>query len=156
MGKARRVERSERRRRAGSSQSRASAETARGVSTARSIRTARRRFHRQSGQNYAAQGCSVAASIEFEFLHPGLILRRLRLIIFRQQKIAQYKIIHRGAHETAVGVGGRADNRFAAHVERSIDEDTRAGAGLKMFEQSMKSRVGGGVNRLDARRIVHV
>src|SRR5438445_11834406 len=83
-------------------ESRASAETERGAATAPSGQTPRRGFHRLSARSCAVQMCRVARSIEFKFLHPGSVLRRLGLIGFRQKKIAHNKIIHTGPHKTGV------------------------------------------------------
>ena len=70
------------------------------------------------------------------------------------EEVAENEIVHVGSQETAVGVLGSADGRFAADVEGSVDEDRTAGPALERAEQIVEARVSRGGNRLDARRVI--
>lgn len=65
-------------------------------------------------------------------------------------------MVHPGAHEAGVGVGGGTDDRFAADVERGVDDETAAGSCLKGLDDGMEVRGGGAVDGLDTRTIVDV
>src|SRR5205085_3843146 len=71
-----------------------------------------------------------------------------------EEEVAENEIVHVGSQETAVGVLGSADGRFAADVEGSVDEDRTAGPALERAEQIVEARVSRGGNRLDARRVI--
>ena len=59
-------------------------------------------------------------------------------------------------HEAAVRIGGRADDRLAAHVERRVHEDRAARQPLESLNQVVVIRVGVSGDGLDARRVVDV
>src|SRR6185369_4411576 len=61
-------------------------------------------------------------SIELELLKPFDVLVERFLIFFLDQEIAQHQVIHVRAHETKIGMFRRADDRFPANIERSIDD----------------------------------
>src|SRR5678816_2885040 len=67
------------------------------------------------------------------------LLMRLRGAF--EQKVSEHQKIHLRVHEAAVGVIRCADNRFAAHVERSIHQHATAGDLFPSFQQGMKTRI---------------
>src|SRR5262245_43079772 len=57
-------------------------------------------------------------------------------------------------HEAAEGVLRSIDDRLAANIEAGVDQHGTAGLGLEAGEQRVETRVGLGMDSLDARRIV--
>ncbi len=52
-----------------------------------------------------------------------------------EDEVAEDEHIHLGPHEAAVGIFGRADDGFAADVERRIDEDAAAREATEFGDQ---------------------
>ena len=48
-----------------------------------------------------------------------------------EKTTSDYQDVHLGAHETAVGIRGSADERFATDVEAGIDQQPIAGQFLE-------------------------
>src|SRR5690242_7331895 len=59
--------------------------------------------------------------VEFESIFVVALHCRV-LAFFPKQTVARRKHLDIGAHETAKGVFGRPDDRFAAHVEAGVDQ----------------------------------
>src|SRR5688572_31033792 len=49
-----------------------------------------------------------------------------------------FRSVHVGAHEAAVGILRRADDRLAADVERRVDDDRAAGAAVEGDRKSTR------------------
>src|SRR4051812_26861119 len=58
----------------------------------------------------------IVMLIELEFLHPVGVLSQWFLVLPVDQKIFNDQVIHVRAHETAVSILRRANDRFAAHI----------------------------------------
>ena len=85
---------------------------------------------------------SFGSSLKFNFISIGLrqnppldFLPRLRGAF--DDKTAHDQIIHFRVHETTICVIRRADNRFAAHIERRVHQ--HAAAGRLLEPRSSKS-----------------
>src|SRR5947208_7397663 len=59
----------------------------------------------------------------------------------RRRKFSRTSASMSVARETAIGVGGRANDRFAANVEAGIDQNGTAGLAFKSFHQPVEAPV---------------
>src|SRR5262245_5769075 len=73
-------------------------------------------------------------SVELELVLVVLLERRV-LALLAQEAVAHRERLDLGAHEAAERVLGRADDRLAAHVEASVDDDRAASTVLKRRKQ---------------------
>ena len=83
---------------------------------------------------------SARSSIELEFLSPiSRSPSRPAASVLSSRNGPSTSIVDVGAHEAAVGVLGRADDRLAAHVERRVHHHRAAGAPLERLDQRRSS-----------------
>ena len=74
--------------------------------------------------------------------------------MFLIQYIApQHEDVHLGAHEAAIGVFRRTDNRLATHIEGGIDDDAISRQALKGLDDIVIARAGVVIDGLNARGI---
>src|ERR1043166_1506421 len=98
----------------------------------------------------------ASSSIERELLLPRPIVDDGRLIFLQQDEVLENQRVHVGAHEAAVRILGRADDRLASHVERRVDDDRAAGFPVERVDDVVVERVRFTADRLDSRGIIDV
>src|SRR3954463_14798248 len=76
------------------------------------------------------------------------------LVFLLEEAVADHQHLDLAAHEAAEGVLGRADDRFAAHVEGGVHDHRAAGLILERRDQVVERLVGLFVHRLDTAGIV--
>ena len=94
--------------------------------------------------------------IQVKFLPPVGVLDQRLLVDFVQHTVAQHERIKLRAHETAIGLLWRTDNRLATDVEGRVDQHATARFGFKRFEQVVVAGVRLRVDRLNPGRIIDV
>ncbi len=93
----------------------------------------------------------ITVLIQLKFLEPVHVFIQRFLDLFLEQEIAEQQIIHVGSHEAEVGVFRRADDRFATHIERGVDDHRAAVFLLKLFDHPVVKPVVFLVDRLHPR-----
>src|SRR4051794_15038023 len=81
---------------------------------------------------------------------------RLILVLLAEHAISDGKQVDVCSHEAAECVLWRAHNRLPTHVKARINQNWAAGTRLEAGEERVEQQVGFGVDRLHARRIIHV
>ena len=81
------------------------------------------------------------SSVQLENRPPIFLLFPLRLGLLVEQKRPQNKVVHGRAHETRIRVLRRAYDRFAAHVERRVDDHRAAGLFFETLDQAVVRRL---------------
>ena len=82
--------------------------------------------------------------------------RPTRLLALQQDEIAQRQHVHLGAHEAAIGIGKRTDNRFSADIKGRVDDQRATRPPLEGLNQVIKDRMVLALDRLNASRVVDV
>src|SRR5271170_131674 len=91
----------------------------------------------------------AAFSIKRELRAPRIVGLAGGLRRAGQNKIFDHQVVHRGAHETSIGVSGSAYDRLAADVERRIDDDGASRELVKAADNRMEARVSLAMDGLD-------
>ena len=99
--------------------------------------------HQERGADREPEPPALAArQSSWNSLLPCLGLLPFRLRGLLEQERPEHEAVDVGAHEAAVGVLRRADDRLAAHVERRVHQHRAAGEALERLDQVVVVAVG--------------
>src|SRR5258707_11867324 len=84
---------------------------------------------------------SFMSSVEDELRAPRFVLHHGRLLALLQHEILEHEDVHVRAHEAAIRVFRRPDDRLAADIERRVDDDRTAGSLVKRLDDVVVQRV---------------
>jgi hypothetical protein len=114
---------------------------------------------RMTGARRAVVGFHIKAAsalIKFILLLPVIPVVEIGLFLFFEEEVAHDQVVHFGAHETAVGILRRADDRLSPYVETGVDDDAIAGPLTEGIDQLPVPRVYLLVDGLDSGGVVNM
>src|SRR6266436_4566397 len=95
-------------------------------------------------------------SIRGELLSPIDLFLKLRLLALIEHARLKHQEIHLSAHETAITVLRRANDRLATYIETGVDDHRTAGATAKRFNDFPIPGIRFTPDSLNARRVINV